>query len=276
MAYTPITSVQPKHGNDKLKELLDFLQSDINNSMKMEEFKNKQTATKQDSDYRMALLQNPQNFGFTNVTNQETGDYANLPTSDLLSTLSRVNSAKALQTKAQVEAEADAGYNNLITDEAKNPSNSLSTLIDKARGYNVDPKSVMYIWNERQQIAAQNKAASKTDKERLVSETQGVNTKNAYRTQGLETDGYVVKISGTDTNPQSNIYIGKVKYSKRGNNYYKMIGGKYIPIDGMEDNIDKIKESLDNGIKNFQGADIDAKGRDTSTPTNKFENRFKK
>lgn len=117
MAYTPITTIMPNTTakKDKLKELISFLQSDINNQMTMDKYKKGLVAETLQNNYMKALTESPESFGYPNVTADDIRGLGDIPAAAKLETIGRISKTKTQELlQSQKEQVFNQTYDNLI------------------------------------------------------------------------------------------------------------------------------------------------------------------
>lgn len=281
MAYTPLTTIQPNlnAGKDKLKELLDFLQGDIQNKMRMDQYKKGLEAEKLQKEYGSGIATDPKSFGFTNLNPEDLSKYSNLPVNDLLETAKRLNTARATDQEATLEQQR---INNLIELTKNDPRGAETIKYALNAGMNAEEATKLLFQRDRQEeidarIIANSKkgsGGSSGNGEPLLSEMKGKNIKTAYRTTGMVTEGNNVYIKGSDAKPYALLSKGNGTYSlKNGKYYFTPKNGKPKAegeswSNGIAVTIPQdVKASLMKAISTFQTSNIDAMGKNTITPS---------
>ena len=263
--FTPTTSVEPQINNqDKTKELLNFLQQDINNTMVMEQYKQKkgnlqadkeatepyrnmlvkdlQKADKETQDRYTKLLSNPYAnpkdlYGtYSAEVQKNTVDgffdkakEGNLKIDDLLTAKTKgyidANDYNRLLPTASDYVDPNIAISKFQEYVTKNNISDPAKFIEIANKFGVDPKANSWILNEMQQKRAIEKADAKSsEKESPLSAEQAKITKHTMRKDGLTIDGYRTYIKGDDAKPYA--IIGG--YGLRNGVYVKFVNGKWI------------------------------------------------
>ena len=260
--FTPITSVEPQIDNqDKTKELLNFLQQDINNTMKMEQYKQQQKGIKIDETTNKLigeqLLKNTANTPYAKeieelVNNPYIDNEAvtkiydakikkdnvgklfdlakenKLTSKDLLKELTNKNIGVTeynnLLRLTNDYSDENTAFNTLAELENTNPAKSYKEFSNRAIKLGLKPGQVNAYWdNLHPKASGGGSGGGSAEGKPLLSEQQAKIKKHVMRKDGLTIDGNRVYIKGDDAKPYA--LVGH--YGFRNGVYVKYVNGAW-------------------------------------------------
>jgi len=230
--YTPTTTVQPIQGNEKLKELLDFLDKDIQNKMKIQQYQQQQKGIKTDEKTNEILgnelLRKAKGTPFEEEVAKLITDpyvdngaltqvYSRKIQENTVNELLKKSTDGKLLSKDVVDAQArglidnnDASklypfatdyvndeklYAGFFDEETRNPSNSYREYINKAVNAGLKVSEVNSYWNETHPKARVGRASSgKTAKTETNVNVPQKGATSGYMFYRNNSTGNIVKI----------------------------------------------------------------------------------
>ena len=284
--FTPNTTVIPKNPKDskKLDEMIKLLQDQINNTIKMQQYSQTQEQKQKALLTETATKEALKSLYYDKPEYEPLRKFFDDPniTSGVMGGL--INQAQEITVKdrvaqniisSQEQDKIDREFISLpiknfksiddVTKKAVEMGASNQALVQQRMSFNDYEKGV----REEKGLASGGTGSGEV----LLSQAKGKNIKSQLRNEGMIVGGNRVYIRGDDTSP----YAHSGYYRLKDGVYSKKVGSQWLEV-GAEIKTDKktfdivkipesVKTSLNEAIEKFQTANIDAKGKTTTSST---------
>ena len=203
-------------------------------------------------------------------------DDPNIPSSvvgGLINQVQEIQKNSLIEEKGkQLLDKQTQSYDYLLKNYAKDKEAS-ALIQDNMNIGNPPEKALADIQGLENRRVAKASGGGSGSKEDLLSQAKGKNIKSQLRNEGMIVGGNRVYIRGDDTSP----YAHSGYYRLKDGVYSKKVGSQWLEV-GAEIKTDKktfdiveipesVKTSLNEAIEKFQTANIDAKGKTTTSST---------
>lgn len=280
MPYSPTNTLMPStQKKDKLDEMIQFLQDNINNQMRLEQYtqqqqdrQSKQTAEAEQYKQLLELVGEGGKYKSPTMYEQIAQAQQNkVPVDDTRSTFANwLNSNLASEKGKQAVDTLKGQWQNVYTQYPNQKQ-----LIDFRQGQGFTPEQTVREITDLMKPTG-GSGSGQTETNITVGQASGINYKQLMRNDGLNIGNYVVYARGKDSNPNIVLTAGQDKYFKNKQGIWwinpktnkaeltKKVKDKFVATKGANHEVPKdVIDSLNDGYEKWQESQVSSKGKDT-------------